>query len=152
LLDEEGEELVVFFDDCRDGRMPDCAIDRAHAGLVAVAGRRLRPLGGARARKRASRDCARVALQAPGSTSLGSGWGWHASRQSLTHHQLYSKTIKIGGGTSIPAGTTQLKIAVTFAATDFTAADDIDISVVDTCPPGGGTLTVASDASYDVRR
>jgi hypothetical protein len=86
----------------------------------------------------------------PASASMTGPWGWGLRGFVIHDKQTVSWTVMDPGPES--SLFTQWKWVLTWFENDLNNVADIDISVWDTCPAGGGApVMVASQADYDLR-
>lgn len=90
----------------------------------------------------------RVHAHWPGQPGLVApvAWGWRYF--GINQGESVSWTV---GDAGPETGTTQWKMMLSWDEPDLSSAADIDVTIVDTCPPGGGTQIVASQLDYDIR-
>jgi hypothetical protein len=92
----------------------------------------------------------RLHMHWPSSDNLTAPWGWGWRSFTIQNGQTVSWTVWDAGAESPLVR--QWKWAFTWFENDLNNVADIVIKVVNTCPSGGGEVTVASDYSYDLRK
>ncbi len=85
----------------------------------------------------------------PYDPTLVAPWAWGARIFTIYDKQTVSWPVGDPGPESYAV--TQWKWALTWAETSLDGVADIDISVWDTCPPGGTPVFVAGQWDYDIR-
>lgn len=78
--------------------------------------------------------------------SLSSPWNWRMGNFTVTASSTDVMTY------SLPSGTTQFKMVIAWFDDDMQDASDIVLRVKNTCPSGGGTSTLGSDMSFNLRK
>lgn len=91
----------------------------------------------------------RLRLQRAQSDSMAGPWGWGWRAFTINEGETVRWTVWDAGPE--PAEVRQWKWAVTWSEPDMNNVADIDFSVIDTCPPGGGEATITGDAGYGLR-
>jgi hypothetical protein len=91
----------------------------------------------------------RVRGHFPGDSTMAAPWAWGARSFKIYNGQTVSWPVGDSGPESYSV--TQWKWALTWAETSLDGVADIDISVWNTCPPGGTPVQVAGQSDYDIR-
>lgn len=90
----------------------------------------------------------RLRAHFPSSADLTSPWGWGWRAVSIGQGQTVEWPVGSSGPESCSIA--QWKWAAHWTEFDLTSIADIDFRVIDKCPPGGGTVTLAYDTGYDI--
>jgi hypothetical protein len=88
-------------------------------------------------------------MDAPANNIQPSAWGWGWRAVTITNGQEVRWTANNGNRMSY--NTAFWHWAVVWTEADMNNIADIDIRVVDTCPPGGGEVTLQSQSDRDLR-
>jgi len=90
----------------------------------------------------------RVRLRRPSGTDLVGPWYWLTRSGSITQGQTV--VYEVGNSTAAePSGITEFKLSLTWTDSDMDNMTDIDVSVWDMCPAGGGATQVQVQNDYD---
>lgn len=93
----------------------------------------------------------RLHLHYPSGANMTGPWGWYTHSFSISAGQTVAFTTAMGTS-PMPSTVTQWKVASFIVDDDFENATDVDISVWNTCPVGGGApVQLGFDSSYDNR-
>jgi len=84
--------------------------------------------------------------QSPGGITAPTGWGGRSF--TINNNQTAKWNVGVG---PLPMGVTVWKSAVTWFENDLNKIADIDVFLVDTCPPGGGEVILMRQDDYDTR-
>lgn len=91
----------------------------------------------------------RVRAHWPSSSDLVAPWAWGWHKYTISTGQDVTWTVGSGGPMS--SAVTQYKAAFVMMPSSLSSIPDIDFYLEDTCPAGGGIVTIASDTGYDLR-
>ncbi|MCG8425613.1 MAG: S8 family serine peptidase [Proteobacteria bacterium] len=92
----------------------------------------------------------RFNLHRPSGTDLAGPWGW--GWRYFTIHDGETHKFTVWDAAAESPLVTQTKWAVTWFESNPNSVADIVIKLVNTCPPGGGQVTVGLDYSFDLRK
>lgn len=90
----------------------------------------------------------RMRLRRPSGADLVGPWSWYSRIGSISQGQTV--TYEVGNSTAAePTGITEFKLALVWTDSDMNNVTDLDVSVWDMCPSGGGTIPVQVQNDYD---
>lgn len=87
----------------------------------------------------------RVRMHFPSSGGITGPYSWHW--QPVTVTQGNTSIVSVNGGSAVPSGVSEFKVAATWVPDDLSDVPDIDVYLYDTC--GGAHNLVAYQNDYD---